>query len=131
MSNISFPELIIIFFVLTLMAVPAILSFIALKRIPERHRKQKPAMCFLLMIPFFSMVWQFFVYPRISKSLQSYYCEQESRPPGDMGASLALWCCICTVLGLVPVLGLFAGIASLILMVMFFIKVYGLSRNLG
>jgi hypothetical protein len=39
-----------------------------LKRIPEEHRQQSPGMVWLLLIPCFAVVWNFFVYPKIAES---------------------------------------------------------------
>lgn len=134
MFGIGAPELLVIClalaFLVTLLAIPATLSYIVLKRIPEPHRKQKPELSFLLLIPVFSLVWQFFVLPKIAESLQSYFAERADRPAGDMGASLALWCCICSILGFIPILGILAGLASFVLMIIFFAKVFGLTDNL-
>ena len=128
MNGIGATELLIIVlilgFVFLLMAIPAILGYVILSRIPESHRKQSPGLCFLLLIPFFSLVWQFFVYPKISESFKSYFSDRVDRPAGDFGASLALWCCITSLLSLIPVLGVFAAIASIVLLIMFFVKAF-------
>lgn len=134
MIGLGAAELLVILFVLgfvlLLMAIPATLSYLVLKRIPERHRKQKPELCFLLIIPLFSLIWQFFVFPKISESLHSYYSDKPERPTGDFGASLALWCCVCSILSFVPVIGFFSGIASLVLFILFFVKTFELSKGL-
>ncbi len=110
-----------------LMAIPAVLSFVVLNRIPEAHRKQTPAMAFLLLIPLFSLVWAFFVYPRIAESLKSYFDSKGDTSRGDCGAQLALWLCISSIASFVPFIGMFSGIASLVLMILFFVKAFELS----
>ncbi len=41
MQNFNYTELIVILIMLTLLAILAYLCYVALKRIPEPHRKQK------------------------------------------------------------------------------------------
>lgn len=88
-------------------------------------------MSFLLLVPLFSLIWQFFVYPKISESLKSYYAQSESRPSGDMGASLALTICICSLVSFVPFIGHYAALAAFVVMIIFFVRVFELSRNLA
>jgi hypothetical protein len=118
----------IIGFLFLLMAIPATLAYVILNRIPESHRKQSPGLCFLMLIPIFSLVWQFFVYPKISESFKSYFATHPNPPQGDFGAGIALWCCVSAILSFVPVLGVFAGLASLILLIIFFVKAFELTK---
>ncbi len=130
LMNMGWPELIIILFIFVFLGLPAILSYIVLNRIPEAHRKQQPALSFLLLIPVFSLAWQFFVYPKISESLKSYYKEKENKPSGDMGAAMALTVCICSLATFVPMIGPLVGLVGLVALIIFFIKVFSLSSNL-
>lgn len=108
-------------------AIPAILAFVVLNRIPPAHRKQEPALAFLLLIPFFSLVWAFFVHPRVADSLRSYFDSRGTHPHGDCGADVAMWLCICPIASFVPVLGLLAGVAGLVLLIVFYVKAFELS----
>jgi hypothetical protein len=113
-----------------LAAVPAVLAFIVLSRVPPQHQKQSPGLAFLLLIPCFSLVWAFFVHPKVAESLKSYYASIGDTSVGDCGASLALWLCICPILGLIPLIGLLAGLAGLILLIVFYVKAFELSGKL-
>jgi ABC-type Fe3+ transport system permease subunit len=114
----------LLIFILPLWIVPAILAFVALDRIPAEDRKQDPALALLLLIPFFSLIWAFFVYPRISASLESYFSRRGDRSNGDCGRSLALVFCICS---LIP----FVHIVALICIIIFFVKVFSLTGKIA
>src|SRR3954464_1146947 len=83
-------------------AVPAVLAYIVLNRIPPQFRKQEPGMAFLLLIPLFSIVWNFFVHPKVAESLKAYFDAQGPHTHGDCGGSLALWMCISGACALIP-----------------------------
>jgi len=112
-------------------AIPAVLAFIVLSRVPPLHRKQKPGLAFLLLIPFFSLVWAFFVHPKVAESIKGYYLAQGDSTVGDCGASLALWFCICSACAFIPFLGKIAGVAALVLMIIFYVKAFGLSSRIS
>jgi len=115
---------------LVIMAIPAILAFIVLNRVPPEHRKQTPGLAFLLLIPFFSFVWMFFVHPRVASSLRSYFAAKGDTTVGDCGGSLALALCICCLCTLVPFLGVLTGLAALVLFIIFYVKAFDLSSRI-
>lgn len=114
---------------LLLCLLPAILSYVLLKRIPAEHRKQEPGLAFLLVIPLFSLIWAFFVYPRIADSLRSSFSSR-GQDRGDCGRGLALATCICAACTIVPLVNMLAGPAALILLLIFFVKSFSLSSEL-
>lgn len=121
--------LLIVLMIVPFALLPAILSFVLLGRIPAEHRKQEPGLAFLLIIPVVSVIWAFFVYPRISESLQSYFASRgENR--GDCGRKLAMATCICAVCSIIPLLGIVAGLAALVLMIIFFVKAFELTGQI-
>ena len=128
------PELAIILtilgVVLLLGAVPAILAFVVLSRIPPQFRKQEPGLAFLLLIPLFSLIWTFFVHPKVAESLKAYYDAQGPHAYGDCGGTIALWLCICSVCTIVPVLGSCLGLAALILLIVFYVQAFQLSAGI-
>ena len=134
MLGFGLPELILIAAILGALlvfaAIPAVLAYLVLSRIPPPFRKQEPGMVFLLLIPFFSVIWNFFVYPRIAESLKGYYDAQGPHPHGDCGGSFALWLCICGVGAFVPLVNIAAGVGGLVLMILFFVKVFELSGRI-
>lgn len=111
-------------FIFPLWIIPAILAYFALERIPVEDRKQEPALALLLLIPLFSLLWAFWVYPRIAASLESYFSRRGDRSVGDCGRTLALVFCICS---LIP----FFHLIALVCMILFFAKVYTLTGRIG
>lgn len=93
-----------------------------LKAIPQEHRKQEPGMVWLLMIPLFSIVWNFFVYPRISESYKSYFDSIGRTDVGDCGRSLAFTFCILCCCTIIPYLGGCVGIAALVIWIILLVK---------
>jgi len=132
--GINGPELITLFliisFILVIELIPAILAFLVLSRVPAQYRKQEPALAFLLIIPIFSLVWMFFVHPRVAESLKSYFAVNGDTSHGDCGASLALAMCICSLCSLIPFIGFIGGMAALVLMIIFYVKAFALSSQI-
>ena len=127
-------EILLIFFLcglfLVLAAVPAILAFAVLSRIPAPYRKQEPALAFLLLIPLFSLIWAFFVHPRVAESLKTYFTAAGDVSVGDCGGSIAMALCICSVCSIIPFFGWLAGLASLVLLIVFYVKAFELSARI-
>lgn len=116
----------------------------ALKRLPPEFRKQEPNMVWLLMIPLFSLVWNFFVYPKISESYQAYFAAQNGNIPNgnpnlnyqntmiqqDTGQGIGLAYCICCCCGIIPYLGACIGLAALVLLIIYLVKLSGLKAQI-
>lgn len=69
-------------------------SWSCLRRIPREYRTQDPIQCWLLAIPLLNLVWNFFVFPKISESYQKYFAAKGRYDIGDANASLAWAYCI-------------------------------------
>ena len=110
--------------------VISILLYQCFTRIPAEHQKMSPGMVFLLLIPLFSLIWNFFVYQRLPESYQSYFAAQGRTDVGDCGKQLGLWYAICAACSLVPCVNSFAGIAGLVLLIMFLVKAFELRRQI-
>jgi divalent metal cation (Fe/Co/Zn/Cd) transporter len=115
---------------LLLAGIPAALAFEVLSRIPKANRKQAPGLAFLLLIPIFSVVWVFYVHPKVAESLRSYHISAGNHSVGDCGASVALWLCISTVCSHIPLVGVLAAVAALALLIVFYVQAFSLSGNI-
>lgn len=113
-----------------LSVIPAILAYTVLSRVPAGHRKQSPVLALLLMIPVFSLVWMFFVHPKVAESLKSYFDSVGDKSARDCGASLAMALCISGVCSIIPVLGFFSIIVSLVMMILFYAKAFDLTHRI-
>lgn len=135
-------------------AIPGILACIVLRRIPPQFRRQKPTLALLLLlplvsvvlpffvdptdadliallVPLFPAVWAFFVHPRVAKSIQACFDAQGPHSNGDCGGSLALGSCICYACSMIPLLGMFASPAGLVLLALFYVKAFNLTAGLS
>ena len=82
------------FFILAIYIAVCLFLSSCFKRIPEEHRKLSPGLVWLLMIPCFGVVWNFFVYPALASSYIATFEAEGSNPHGDCGRTLALVYCI-------------------------------------
>lgn len=101
-----------------------------LARLPAEHRKMEPGQVWLLMIPCFSIVWNFFVFQRVPESFQSYFQSVGRSDRGDCGKSLGLWYAITVVVAMVPLLNYLAAPASLILLILNLVKLNELKNEI-
>ena len=99
-----------------------------LKRIPPEFRLMSPGMVWLLLIPVFDLIWNFFVFVRLSKSYQRYFAAKGRTEFGDCAEKIGLWCAICCVCAWIPLVGYAAGPASLVLLIVYLVKVVGLKK---
>ena len=58
--------------------------------IPEKPRAMKPGQVWRLLIPCFSLVWNFFVLPGLSKPYKSYFDSVGDTTVGDCYGQIAL-----------------------------------------
>lgn len=100
------------------------------ERIPPEFRKQEPNMVWLLLIPCFPLVWNFFVYPRLAESYQAYFASQGVTDVGDCGRGIAMGYCICAACSLIPYIGALPGMASLVLLIIFLVKANELKNRI-
>jgi len=101
------------------------------RRIPPPHRQQEPGLVFLLLIPCFNIVWNFFVYPKLADSFASYFRAQGRTDVGDCGRGIGMAYCVCAVCGVIPYLGLLASLAALILLIIFLVKAADLKGQIA
>jgi len=99
--------------------------YVVQKRVPVEHRKIEPLHIWLLLIPFFNIVWNFFVFQRVPASYQSYFNAQGRTDVGDCGKQIGLWYAICAVVSIVPCVNYIAGPAALVLLIIFLVKMFG------
>jgi hypothetical protein len=100
------------------------------KRIPQQFRKMEPGMVWLLLIPCFSLVWNFFVFPRLSQSFKSYFDSVNRTDVADCAGNIGLAYSICCAVSIIPYLGCLTGIASLVLLIIYLVKATGLKNQI-
>ena len=118
-------ELILVFFVLAVLLVPAIFFLLNLQKtleaISPENRKMPPSNVWLMFIPIFNIVWQFIVVERIAASITDE-CERLKIPTRDSKPTynIGLAWNICNFLTFIPLIG---GLASLVTFIMYWVKV--------
>ncbi len=101
----------------------------ALKRLPPSFRKMEPPMVWLLLIPCFSLVWNFLVFPKVSESYSAYFAAQGRTDVGDAGRGIGLAYAICVACSIIPCVGYVTGAASLVLLIIYLVKITGLKNQ--
>jgi hypothetical protein len=102
----------------------------AFERIPRRFRRMDPGLVWLLSIPCFFFVWSFVVFPKLSRSFKGYFDSVDDPTVGDCGEQLGLFCAIATVCWWVPCVHNLAIPASIVLLIVFLIKVHELKHRI-
>ena len=91
-----------------------------MKSIKEENREVSPGNVWLMLIPIFSLIYAFILYPKISASVKK---ELESRGmEGDGSKNIGLALAITGALGVVPVVQGIAGLANLVIFIIWWVK---------
>jgi hypothetical protein len=120
-------------FLLIMFAINVLVCFLLYQcynRIPPQFRKQQPGMVWLLLIPCFSLIWNFFVFPPLSKSFKAYFDSLNRTDTGDCQESIGLAYSICSAASIVPYLGCLTGVTALVLLIIFLIKTNDLKNQI-
>lgn len=87
-------------------------------------RTMEPGKVWLLFIPIFSLVWHFFVVSHMAKSLHNEFFRRSIPvPEEEPGKKLGLAMCILALVSLVPIIGALAGLAVLVLWIMYWLRI--------
>ncbi len=100
------------------------------RRVPQQFRKMEPGLVWLLLIPCFNLVWNFFVYIRLPRSIKAYFNSVGNQTMGDCGEGLGLALSICEAASLIPCVGILTGVAALVLVILFLVKANELTEQI-
>lgn len=101
-----------------------------LKQITPANRQVEPSNVWLMFIPLFNIIYPFILYPKITDSVK---LEMESRgmaEQGDYGRGIGIALPVLGLCGIIPVLGVLASIANLVLFIVFWVKMAGYKTKL-
>ena len=105
-----------------------------LNALPPQYRLMEPGMVWLLLIPCFNIIWNFFVYPQVARSYQNYFNAHGRTDVGDCGAGLGVAYAVCALLASIPCLnyvtGIFCGPAMIVLTIVYLVRLYGLKKEI-
>lgn len=119
-----------VFFILAIQIAICYFMSNIYKKIPEQYRLMEPGMVWLLMIPCFNIVWIWFAFPKLSKSLQGYFNDKGDTSVGNCGETLAWVYCGLIVSCVIPYLNSLTGIAALVVMIIFLVKTNELANRI-
>lgn len=112
-----------IFYVLTLQK--------ALNKCAPEARTIQPGLLWLFLIPLVNLVLNFFIVFGMANSLRNeFYRRGTPLPDPNPGQNLGLPMAICACCGFIPIIGMVAGIAYLVLWIMYWVKMAEFSRLL-
>jgi hypothetical protein len=104
-----------------------------LKALPPEYRLMDPTLVWLLLIPCFNIIWNFFVFPRIARSYQNFFVAHGRPDVGDCGAGIGVAYAVCNLLVSIPCLnyitGIFCGPAMLVLLIIYLVRLHGLKNQ--
>lgn len=102
----------------------------ALQKCHPQYRTMQPGLVWLLFIPLFSIIWHFFVVLALSNSLGNEFRARNILAPPEPGKSIGIAMCICGACSIIPILGMIAGAGSLVLWIIYWIRINEFSHML-
>jgi len=93
------------------------------KSIPQEFRLREPWMVWLLFIPFFHIVWNFYIYPSLATSYKKYFDSIGCTEVGKCGRSVAVAYCVCVCCVFVPSAGPLAALIGIGLLLFFLVEI--------
>lgn len=93
-----------------------------LKEIDRKNRLVEPGNVWLMFIPLFNIIYPFILYPKICDSVRNEYQSRGIRKVGDFSRGVGIAMPILTLCGFIPILGGLAGLANLVLFIVFWVK---------
>lgn len=103
----------------------------ALERCSPESRAMQPGMVWLMLIPLFNLVWQFFVVSRIARSLEAELRKRSMQVVPQPGKGVGLAMCILSIGGIIPLLGALLGLAAFVCWIIYWVKIADVSRSLA
>lgn len=120
------------FFVVFL--IPSIFYILTLTRALDKcspgSRTMQPGTLWLLLIPFVNLIWNFFVVMGMANSLGNEFRMRNIPAEPEPGKSIGLAMSVCGACTVIPILGLLAALASLILWIMYWVRIAEFSHML-
>jgi hypothetical protein len=116
----------ILFIICAILLVPTIFYLLtlqkALNRCSPENRAMQPGMVWLMLIPLFNVVWQFFVVLNLAKSLAAEFQKRGIAEDPNPGQTLGLVMCIGNLI---------CGPVGLICWIIYWVKIAGYSAKIA
>lgn len=101
-----------------------------LKEVDPKNREVEPGNVWLMFIPLFNIIYPFILYPKIADSVKNEYAARNMPAQGDFGRGLGITMPILSLCGIIPILGGLAGLANIVLFIIFWVKMAGFKNEL-
>ena len=116
--------------------IPAIFFFINLSKTISvcdvENQMIAPGLVWLNFIPLFSLGWIIYTVLKVNESLKKEYISRSKNVDelkGTQGVGLAF--AICIPCSIIPIIGILSGIASFVLMIIYWVKTYNIRIELA
>ena len=129
-SHFLFIFFYVLLFHLALTIVVIFLVYTDFQRVPSAFRKLEPSLVWLLLIPCFNLVWNFYVFPRLADSFKAYFDSVGDTSVGNCGRDVGLGYAICTAASVIPFVGCLTGVVTLVLLILFLVKANELKNRI-
>lgn len=129
-------HLVLILVLFGILLIPTIFYILTLQHALEKcapsSRTLSSSSLWLLLIPIFNLLWNFFVILGMAKTLANEFRRRNLPSPEPLpGQSIGMAMCICSVCRIIPILGLIAYLAYLVLWIIYWVKIADFSRSLS
>lgn len=101
----------------------------ALSAVKPENRQMQPGLVWLNLIPLFNIVWIFITVIKLCDSLVAEARDQ-SLDFGDGGKTLGITLAALNIASIIPVIGILAAIAALVLFILYWVKIAGYKNTL-
>jgi len=102
----------------------------ALTRCSSENRTMSPGSIWLGLIPFFHIIWDFFIVINLADSLEREFQKRGLNVEPKPGKNIGLVYCIANVCSLIPGLNFLAGPVSFICWIIYWVKIAGFSKQI-
>lgn len=103
----------------------------ALNRCSLQNRTMTPGLVWLALIPLFNLIWNFFIVTAVAKSLGNEFRSRNIQAENEPGKSIGLAYAILVCCSIIPFLGILAGLAGLVLWIVYWVKIAEFSNRIA
>ena len=103
----------------------------ALNRCAPENRAMAPGLVWLMLVPLFNIVWNFFVVINLAKSLGAEFQKRGIAEEPKPGKKLGLTMCILSCCGVIPFLGILCTVGALVCWIIYWVKIAGFSAKIA
>ncbi len=99
-------------------------------KVPAQHQTISPGLIWLMVIPLVNIVMMFIIAFKVPEAFKSYFDSVGDTSVGDAGKTIGMWWAICALCSFIPILGMIAGLASLVLLIIFLLKIWDMAKKI-